>query len=66
MPRLFADDEFFGHQIPEPYPSVAVHHEHWRDSYYYGMHPRGGIGDAIATAMVETLGAAPPAKRKRK
>ncbi len=51
MPRLFAADEYFGHQIPEPYPSVAVHHEHWRDSYYYGMHPRGGIGDAIILTM---------------
>jgi hypothetical protein len=51
MPRLFPADEFFGHQIPEPYPGVAVHHEHWRDSYYYGMHPRGGVGDAIILTM---------------
>ena len=51
MPRLIAADEFFGHQIPEPYPSVAVHHDHWRDSYYHGIHPRDGIGDMIILTM---------------
>jgi hypothetical protein len=51
MPRLTNADELFVHQIPEPLPNVAVHHEHWRDSYYFGMHPRGGIGDAIILTM---------------
>lgn len=51
MPRLTDADEYFYHQIPEPLPNVAVRHEHWRESYYYGMHPRDGIGDAIILAM---------------
>jgi hypothetical protein len=51
MPRLTAADELFVHQIPEPLPNVAVHHDHWRESYYFGMHPRGGIGDALVLTM---------------
>ena len=51
MPRLTPADELFVHQIPEPFPSVAVHHDHWRDSYYFGIHPRDGIGDAIVLTM---------------
>jgi hypothetical protein len=51
MPRLTAADEFFYHQIPEPLPNVAVRHEHWRESYYFGMHPPDGTGDAIILTM---------------
>jgi len=47
LPRLTPADELFPHQIPEPLRQVAVRHEHWRESYYFGMHPRDGIGDAI-------------------
>lgn len=51
MPKLIAADELFGHQIPEPLLNVAVHHDHWRESFYYGMHPRGGMGDAVIFTM---------------
>jgi hypothetical protein len=51
MIRLTAADELFVHQIPEPLPNVAVRHDHWRESYYFGMHPRGGVGDAIILTM---------------
>jgi hypothetical protein len=51
MVRLTPADELFVHQIPEPLPNVAVHTPHWRESYYYGMHPREGAGDAIIFTM---------------
>ena len=51
MPKLIDADEMFGHQIPEPLLNVAVHHDHWRESFYYGMHPRGGVGDAVIFTM---------------
>jgi hypothetical protein len=51
MPKLTAADELFVHQIPEPLPNVAVFHDHWRESYYFGMHPRDGIGDALILTM---------------
>lgn len=44
-------DEFFYHQIPEPLMHVAVHHEHWRESYYYGLHPPDGRGDFLMLTM---------------
>jgi len=37
-PRLTALDELFVHQIPEPLPQVATHHEHWRESYFFVLH----------------------------
>lgn len=51
MPRLTDADELFVHQIPEPLRNVAVHHDHWRESYYFGMHPRGAVGDALIFTM---------------
>src|SRR5687768_5420085 len=51
MPRLTAMDEFFVHQIPEPYPHVAVHHQHWRDSLFFIAHPRDALGDVVILTM---------------
>lgn len=51
MPELTPMDELFVHQIPEPLRNVAVHHEHWRESYYYGLHPREGVGDSMMFTM---------------
>ncbi len=51
MIKLTPADELFVHQIPEPLPQVFVRHEHWRESYYYSIHPRDGIGDAIILTM---------------
>ena len=51
MPRLTAADELLIHQIPEPLPNVAVHHEHWRESYFFVVHPPSGEGDVIILTM---------------
>ena len=46
-----AMDEYFVHQIPECLPSVAVHHHHWRESYFYELHDPSGEGDAVFFTM---------------
>jgi len=51
MSTLSAADELFVHQIPEPLRTVAVDSEHWRESYYFGIHPPGAPGDAIILTM---------------
>ncbi|HZU73518.1 MAG TPA: hypothetical protein VE990_12180 [Acidimicrobiales bacterium] len=51
MPRLTAADEQFVHQLPEPLPNVAVHHEHWRESYFFVLHPPTGEGDVVILTM---------------
>jgi hypothetical protein len=51
VPRLTAADEHFIHQVPEALPNVVVRHAHWRESYYYGMHPSDGVGDAVIFTM---------------
>jgi hypothetical protein len=48
---LTPGDELFGHQIPEPLRRVVSQSEHWRESYYFGMHPREAPGDAIILTM---------------
>lgn len=51
MPRLTAADEHFFHQIPEPLPNVVTHHDHWRESYFFVLHPRSGPGDVLILTM---------------
>jgi hypothetical protein len=51
MPRLTAADELFIHQIPEPLPNVVTHHDHWRESYFFIVHPPGGLGDVVILTM---------------
>ncbi|MFQ5699282.1 MAG: hypothetical protein ACE5IL_13485 [Myxococcota bacterium] len=51
MPRLTPADELFVHQIPEPLPNVVTHHPHWRESYFFALHPREGSGDVVVLAM---------------
>jgi hypothetical protein len=51
VPRLTAVDELLIHQIPEPLPNTAVHHEHWRESYFFVLHPPSGEGDVIILTM---------------
>jgi len=51
MPKLTANDELFVHQIPEPLPNVAVHHEHWRESYFFLLHPKKTPGDMVVVTM---------------
>ncbi len=47
MVKLTAADELFVHQFPEPLPNVAIHHEHWRESYYCAIHPRDSLEDVL-------------------
>lgn len=47
MTRPNAFDEYFVHQIPELLPNVAVHHHHWRESYFFDLHDPSGVGDVI-------------------
>lgn len=51
MPKLTAMDEFFVHQIPEALPAVYNHHEHWRESLFFIVHPRDRLGDVIILTM---------------
>ena len=51
MPKLTAHDELFVHQIPEPLPNVVTQHEHWRESYFFVMHPRTTPGDVVVLTM---------------
>lgn len=51
MPRLSPMDEFFVHQIPEPFPNVVTHHAFWRDSLFFVMHPRDAEGDVVILTM---------------
>ncbi len=51
MIRLTAMDELFVHQIPEPLPNVATFHEHWRESLFFILHPRDGLGDVVILTL---------------
>jgi hypothetical protein len=51
MPRPTAMDEYFVHQIPEMLPHVAVHHPHWRESYFYELHDPSAEGDVVFLTM---------------
>jgi len=51
LPKLTAADEFFVHQIPEPLPNVETHHDHWRESLFFELHPREGTGDAVILTL---------------
>ncbi|GAC1530280.1 MAG: hypothetical protein NVS3B12_04630 [Acidimicrobiales bacterium] len=51
MVALTAMDEQFVHQIPEPLPNVVTHHEHWRESLFFIMHPRSDLGDVVILTL---------------
>jgi hypothetical protein len=51
MPKLTNMDEFFVHQIPEPLPNVVTHHQHWRESLFFIIHPREELGDCLILTM---------------
>ena len=46
MPELTAADEMLIHQLPLALPNVATHHEHWRESLFFVLHPPDGAADA--------------------
>lgn len=51
MPKLTAMDELFVHQIPEPMTNVVTHHQHWRESLFFIVHPKDRLGDCIILTM---------------
>jgi hypothetical protein len=52
VPRLSPSDERLAHQIPEPLRHVVTRHEHWRESYFFVMHPpEGNEGDVVILTM---------------
>ncbi len=52
VPRLTPADERLAHQIPEPLTHVVTRHEHWRESYFFVMHPaEGSDGDVVILTM---------------
>ena len=51
MPPLTDLDEALAHQLPEPFPNVATHHPHWRESYFFAAHPPDGAGDLVILTM---------------
>ena len=51
MPRLTAMDELLVHQIPEPFPATAVHHQHWRESLFFIVHHPERLDDVIILTM---------------
>ncbi|MFM9112721.1 MAG: hypothetical protein ACKOPB_05635, partial [Actinomycetota bacterium] len=46
-----AADERFGHQIPEPFRSTAVHHHHWRESLFFITHDPAGPNDVTILTL---------------
>ena len=51
VPRLTAMDEYFVHQIPELLPNVQTHHEQWRESLFFIVHPPDGLGDVLILTL---------------
>lgn len=51
MTKLTAMDELFVHQIPEPLPNVVTHHDHWRESLFFVLHPREEPGDVVILTL---------------
>ena len=44
-------DELLVHQLPEPLTHAAVFHHHWRESLFFIIHPRDGLGDCVILTM---------------
>lgn len=51
MPPLTAMDERLVHQLPEPLPNVAMHHPHWRESYFFIAHRPDTLGDVVIMTL---------------
>ena len=51
MPKLTAMDEHLVHQLPEPLPNTALHHPHWRESYFFIAHRPDALGDVVILTM---------------
>ena len=44
-------DEQLVHQLPEPLPNTALHHPHWRESYFFIAHRPDELGDVVILTM---------------
>lgn len=51
MTRFTPLDESFAHQIPEPFPNTAVHHQDWRESLFFILHPPSKPGDVVVLTL---------------
>ena len=51
MARYDAADERFGHQIPEPFRNTVLHHNDWRESLFFIMHPTDQLGDVCILTL---------------
>lgn len=51
MVRFTPLDEHFAHQIPEPFPNTVVHHQDWRESLFFHMHPHDKPGDVVILTL---------------
>ena len=54
MARPTAMDEQFVHQLPQLLPQTVVHHEHWRESYFFELHDPTASGDVVFFTMATT------------
>jgi hypothetical protein len=44
-------DELFVHQTPDLLSEVALHHQHWRESYFFELHRPDAAGDVVFFTM---------------
>jgi hypothetical protein len=51
MARFDAEDERFGHQLPEPFRNVVHHNDSWRESLFFIMHKRNEPGDVLILTL---------------
>ena len=51
MARYDSADERFGHQIPEPFRNTVLHHNDWRESLFFVMHPTDQLGDVFILTL---------------
>ena len=51
MALFDAEDERFGHQLPEPFRNVVHHNDSWRESLFFIMHKRNEPGDVLILTL---------------
>ena len=56
MVQLTDLDELLAHQLPQPFPTVALHHQHWRESYFFIVHHPERLDDVLILTMASYPG----------
>ena len=51
MALFDAEDERFGHQLPEPFRNVVHHNDSWRESLFFIMQKRNEPGDVLILTL---------------